>query len=187
MHTRTASLLLGPTELSVAELSAASLDGEVYPIAGRYCPVDLPVFPSLRAAGLLALLPEHAFVERLSAAWLHGALERQPVHTQIAVPAGVAARSHRGRTLTLRQVAVSPAELTLVGGCPVTTPERTLVDVLLDGALGDTEAVAVAAALAAATAVSPAAAHGALRSRRSVPNRALAERRLSDLTEASRR
>ncbi len=187
MYTPVTALPIGPQALSIAELSAARLDGELYPLADRYCTVDLPAFPSLRAASLLLLLPEHAFVERLSAAWLHGALTDPPTLSSLAVPAGAGSRPRRSRTFTLRQVAVSPAELTLIGGCPVTTAERTLVDVLLDEGLGDAEALAVALTLCATGEVTLTSARAALRARRSLPHRTLAERRLSALAGLSRR
>ncbi|WP_083363797.1 hypothetical protein [Microterricola viridarii] len=178
MHSSTSAPSPGPAGLSIAELSAARLDGELYPLAEQYCPVDLPPFPSARAAVLLALRPEHAFAERLSAAWLHGAVEDPPALGQFALPTGVGARPRRSSRLALRQVAISPGELQLLGGCPVTSAARTLVDLLLDDALGDAEALSAASALGARAGLSPAAARSALRRRPPLPNRALAERRL---------
>lgn len=187
MSSSPASLLPGPAALSIAELSAARLDGELYPIADAFCPVDLPAFPAVRAGAVLALLPAHAFAERLSAAWLHGALPHPPALNQFALPAGLGTRPERSRAHALRQVAVSPGDLTLVGGCPVTTRLRTLVDLLLDDGLDDAEALALAATLGAAEAITPAAARASLRARPPLPNRLLAERRLTALGGASRR
>lgn len=172
------SPLIGTATLSIAELSAARLDGELYPLAEMFCPVDLPPFPATRAAGLAALLPEHAFVERLSAAWLHGALAEPPNPPQFALPSGIGARPRRSRAYALRQVVITERELLLIGGCRVTTPVRTLVDVLLDDELGTERAIAVARAVSVATGLSPAAALSALRSRYRLPNTTLAEERI---------
>jgi hypothetical protein len=172
------SPLIGTATLSIAELSAARLDGELYPLAEMFCPVDLPPFPTSLAAGLSAELPKHAFVERLSAAWLHGALAEPPNPAQFALPSGIGARPRRPRAYALRQVVITERELLLIGGCPVTTPARTLVDVLLDDELGTGRAIAVARAIAVTAGLSPATARSALRSRYRLPNPALAEERI---------
>ncbi|MET0853885.1 MAG: hypothetical protein ABWY30_04595 [Microterricola sp.] len=178
MRTPSPSPLIGTATLSIAELSAARLDGELYPLAEMFCPVDLPPFPAVRAAGLAAELPEHAFVERLSAAWLHGALAEPPRPPQFALPSGIGARPRRPRAYAMRQVVIAERELAVIGGCRVTTPARTLVDVLLDDELSTERAIAVAAAIAATAGLSPAAARSALRSRYRLPNTALAEERI---------
>lgn len=178
MRSPSSSPLIGTATLSIAELSAARLDGELYPLAEMFCPVDLPPFPAVRAAGLAAGLPEYAFVERLSAAWLHGALAEPPRPAQFALPSGIGARPRRPRAYTLRQVVITERELVIIGGCPVTSPTRTLVDVLLDDELDSQRAIAVARAVACTAGLSPATALTSLRSRYRVPNTSLAEERI---------
>ncbi len=186
MRTPSSSPLIGTATLSIAELSAARLDGELYPVAGLFCPVDLPPFAALLAAGLAAELPEHAFVERLSAAWLHGALSEPPHPPQFALPSGIGARPRHPRAYALRQVVIAERELVIIGGCPVTTPSRTIVDVLLDDEIGTEHAIAVAHAIAVTAGLSPTTARSALRARYRLPNTALAEERIR-LWGASRR
>lgn len=178
MRSPPSSPLIGTATLSIAELSAARLDGELYPLADLFCPVDLPPFPAARAAGLAAERPEYTFVERLSAAWVHGALAEPPRPTQFALPSGIGARPRRPRDYVLRQVVITECELVVTGGCPVTSPARTIVDVLLDGELGTHRAIAVARAVAFTAGLSPATARSSLRARYRVPNSALAEERL---------
>ena len=114
--------------LSLAELSAARLDGDVVELGDAYIPADAVETRALRAGSLTGLLGEALAATHLTAAWVHGALPDPPaIHTvQRAVPR----RLHRVpvRHLVYRDLAVADDDLETIGGVRVTTPGRTLVD-----------------------------------------------------------
>ncbi|MFB8147142.1 type IV toxin-antitoxin system AbiEi family antitoxin [Microbacterium sp. NPDC056003] len=114
--------------LSLAELMAARLDGDVVELGDAYIPADAVETRALRAGSLTGLLGDTLAATHLTAAWVHGVLSEPPSpHTvQRAVPR----RLHRvpSRRLVYRDLAVDPADLVTVGGVRVTTPVRTLED-----------------------------------------------------------
>jgi hypothetical protein len=114
--------------LSMAELSAARLDGDVVELGEAYIPADAVETRGLRAGSLAGILGDTLAATHLSAAWIHGALPDPPArHT---VQRAVAHRLHRipDRRLVYRDLAVDPADLVRVGGVLVTTATRTLAD-----------------------------------------------------------
>ncbi len=114
--------------LSLAELSAARLDGDVVELGDAYIPADAVETRALRAGSMAGILGENLAATHLSAAWIHGVLYDAPVrHTvQRAVPR----RLHRlpARSLVYRDLAVDVADLELIGGVLVTAGLRTLCD-----------------------------------------------------------
>lgn len=154
--------------LSLAELTAARLDGHTVDLGDAFIPADAVETPALRAGSLAALLGDVLAATHLSAAWVHGGLHDPPArHTvQRAVPR----RLHRtfGRRLVYRDLFVEPDDLWLLGGVWVTHPVRTLADLVRTG---DDENVRAARMLVRAhpDLIEPARAH--LRERRSLPNK----------------
>lgn len=175
----TSTALLGTDQLPLAELCAARLDGELYALAGYYCPVDLPEYPALRAEGLRPLMPPRGFAERLSAAWLHGAIDIAPVRAQFALPSSEGVRPVLASGLNVRQVVIGANELMSINGCRLTTPMRTIADIFLDAELDDAQAIAVANRLVADAKYTPSAVHAALLARYRLPGMARAESRLA--------
>ncbi|MGZ0710842.1 hypothetical protein ACWPKO_21200 (plasmid) [Coraliomargarita sp. W4R53] len=116
--------------LSLAELSAACLDGDLVELGHAYIPADAVETAALRAGSLASLLGTALAASHLSAAWVHGALYAPPErHTvQRAVPQ----RRTRlpARFLVYRDVALPPEELERIGGVWVTSPVRTVSDLL---------------------------------------------------------
>ena len=114
--------------LSLAELMAARLDGDVVVLGDAYIPADAVETRALRAGSLTGLLGDTLAATHLTAAWVHGVLSEPPSpHTvQRAVPR----RLHHvpSRHLVYRDLAVDPADLVSIGGIRVTTPVRTLED-----------------------------------------------------------
>ncbi|MHC3000289.1 hypothetical protein [Microbacterium sp. HJ5] len=114
--------------LSLAELSAARLDGDVVELGDAFIPADAVETHALRAGSLTGLLGDTLAATHLTAAWVHGALPEPPaMHT---VQRAVARRIHHVpvRHLVYRDLAVDQDDLELVGGVRVTTLLRTLVD-----------------------------------------------------------
>ncbi|QHC58478.1 type IV toxin-antitoxin system AbiEi family antitoxin [Rathayibacter sp. VKM Ac-2760] len=129
--TRLPSVLLSgssPGRLPLAELCAARLDGEVVALDEGFLLADLPLGPPERGAALLAVLPRGTVADRLSAAWVHGALPAAPpVHS-----ASIDRRNRLHPPMLARvrfhEVRLTDEDVAVLGGCPVTTPERTLID-----------------------------------------------------------
>lgn len=114
--------------LSIAELSAARLDGHLVELGDGYIPADAVETSSLRAASLAELLGETLAATHLSAAWVHGALPEAPArHT---VQRASVQRLHHvfGRRILYRELRVDDADLQRLGSVLVTSPQRTLAD-----------------------------------------------------------
>jgi hypothetical protein len=122
--------LLTPTDLAVAELCAARLDGEVYAVDGCYASVAVPDDAVTRATAFAWAVDGGRLVaERLSAAWIWGVRSRAPsVHHACARPHG-RARPQRGRA-EVRETSLGTREVVRVGPARVTVPTRTVVDLL---------------------------------------------------------
>lgn len=119
--------------LSLAELTAARLDGDVVELGDAFIPADAVETRSLRAGSLTGLLGDTLAATHLTAAWVHGALPQPPErHT---VQRAVARRLHRLplRHLVYRDLAVDPSDLQSIGGVWVTSPVRTLSDLARAG------------------------------------------------------
>lgn len=120
--------LLGPGALSLAELHAARLDGEVYSVDERFSPVDEVDTAWLRAAALRSVAGTRMIAELDSALWVYGLLAfPPPIHTMCV------ARSDRikfppSRRIALREVTHSTGDVAEVAGLRVTVPGRILFD-----------------------------------------------------------
>lgn len=142
--------------LSPAELSAARLDGHLVELGEGYIPADAVETAGLRAASLAMLLGSVLAATRLSAAWIHGALDEPPLrHT---VQRAVERRIHHvvDRRLVYRDARVAPRDLVRIGGVPVTSRALTLADLARErGTGGDSPDVALAIARLAAVPGAP--------------------------------
>lgn len=121
-------LYFADDRLSLAELTAARLDGDVVELGDAYIPADAVETRTLRAGSLMGLLGDTLAATHLSAAWVHGALPEPPAHH--TVQRAVARRLHRVpvRHLVYRDLAVDEADLETIGGVRITTRSRTLAD-----------------------------------------------------------
>lgn len=118
--------------LSVAELSAARLDGDVVCVDAVYVPADAAETPELRAQALSGLVGDVLAVTRLAAAWVYGAVDEPPARVCVhrAVPRRIA--HVVDRRLDYRDSLLDPAHVRAIGGVRVTTPARTLGDLVRD-------------------------------------------------------
>lgn len=121
-------LFFADERLSLAELSAACLDGLLVPLGAGYMPADAAETPWMRARSLQPILGERWAAVRRSAAWIHGSLEDEPAvhHVQRAGVTRVRARSD-ARTV-FHDVRLAADDIRTIAGVHVSTPERTLVD-----------------------------------------------------------
>ncbi|MRG58568.1 hypothetical protein GE115_01560 [Agromyces sp. CFH 90414] len=128
--------VLGTTDLPLAELCAARIDGDVVEIRGGFVPIDEPDLPSLRAL-LVALGAEpDLIVDRMSAAWVHGAELVPPAQTQFCIDARTRSTAHIGRG-QVREVLFEPGDVDEIGGVRCTSRLRTVYDLLRDVAAPD--------------------------------------------------
>lgn len=114
--------------LTIAELSAARLDGHLVELGEGYIPADAVETAVMRAASLRPLLGDTLAAVELSAAWIHGALGEPPArHT---VRRATPQRLHHviSRRLRYHDARIDPDDVIRCGGVRVTTPARTLAD-----------------------------------------------------------
>ncbi len=132
--------------LSAAELTAARLDGDLVEVGEAFMPADAVETRELRAGSLRRLVGSGLAVTHESAAWVHGALCEPP-----AVHSVQRRESRRGTRVTdvrvrYRDVRLPHDHAAVIAGVAVSTPERTLVD-LLRAAYGRNEAAPAAEAM----------------------------------------
>lgn len=118
---------LSASDLSMAELMSARLDGEVYSLGESWCPIDEIDGPPVRAASLAPLVPRRAIIERLSAAWVYS-LVPEPAQHEFCVDLDARAHTHPSPRLHLREVVCPGSDTEEIGGVRVTTPLRTVID-----------------------------------------------------------
>ncbi|WP_130179308.1 hypothetical protein [Cryobacterium sp. SO1] len=119
--------VLTPADLPLAELNCARLDGELFAVAGAWCPVDAHDGPEMRALALASLAPGHAAAERMTAAWIYG-LADEPERHQFCVDVTARTRKPGGTSTLLREVRIGPDDTRVLGQQLVTTPLRTAID-----------------------------------------------------------
>ena len=165
-------------DLPLAELSAARLDGEVAALGHGYAPIDVPAGVSARARSLARVLPRRLIADRRTAAWVHGAIERLPQR----VDACARTKSRPSALLifvgSIREVVIDDAEVTRFDSVCVTTPLRTIFDLLREAEF-DGDAARVVQRLAALYSVSHETCTRYLDGRPHLPNKALTRSRLA--------
>lgn len=140
------SCLVDTASLSIAELSAVRLDGDLRECGGAFLALDEPDLPAARAQAVRSLAPDGPLlVEHLSAAWVHGFIPTPPTIGRFAVSMAERGKVKPPLPFQLREVVISAAEVQLIGGVPVTTPERTCLDLLRDADLADAVAISIVA------------------------------------------
>lgn len=121
--------VLDSSDLPLAELQAARLDGEVFSIGEAFAPVDELEQGRHRALSIRCLAGDRLIADRLTAAWIHGALLLPPERHAFCVPYS-ARGSVPSPRYTVREVVISEDEVTLMAGVKVTRTKRTTIDLL---------------------------------------------------------
>ena len=129
---RSAFLHVPGDRLSLAELTAARLDGDVVGLGEAFAPADLVETAALRAASLTSLIAgmRDAAFAGMSAAWIHGAGDAAPETHELQSASGRRLRAPATRRIIVHDPILDPADMRRLGGIAVTTPERTLIDLL---------------------------------------------------------
>lgn len=148
------SAYLQPPVLSVAELSAARLDGDLFAIDDGYCSIDEPDTRELRLEILSRVVRPSAgaTIAGLSAAWLHGALSTPPARHEVVIPVQARGSWHSSSVVSVRQLVIENADVTRLGRYGVTTAVRTAVDLARDHRLSSPGHVALRRLLGSGTA-----------------------------------
>jgi hypothetical protein len=126
-----AFLYLPGRALSVSELAAARIDGDLFDIGEGFIPADLVETPGTRAASIATLIPVDTAASGPTAAWIHGAGDTPPAihHVRRAVERRI--RAKLPARVVLHDTSVPSADLVTVGGVPVMSPTRTMLDLAL--------------------------------------------------------
>lgn len=129
---RSAFLHIPGDRLSLAELTAARLDGDVVGLGEAFAPADLVETAVLRASSLTSLVAgmRDAAFAGMSAAWIHGAGDAAPETHELQSASGRRLRAPATRRIIVHDPALDPADVQRLGGVAVTTPERTVIDLL---------------------------------------------------------
>lgn len=143
-------VVLGTDDLPIAELCAARLDGELFAIDDGWAPIDEPDLPAFRAAVMALRVPRPLIIERLSAAWVHGALAAPPAIAQFCVPLSSRIAVISEHRATVREVRIDGAEIVEFGRILCTSVVRTGFDLLRDPTFDDDPVAAMVGALIAA-------------------------------------
>ncbi len=175
--------LLTSDDWPEAELRAAVLAGELVPVGSCWASVAEAQVPSLRAEAWAVDVPDRRLVAcGGSAAWIWGGRSCAPEPAEAAASLGI--RIADVTTVRVRQVRIGPEDTVALDGVRVTTPVRTVVDLLR--AIGDLDPDAADAVrgLFAVGATEPEAVLAALDALGTVPMVRQAARRLDALLDA---
>lgn len=116
--------------LSSAELACARLDGDVVEVGDAYMPTDAVETRELRAGSLRERVPQTLAVTRESAAWVHGAVPDAPVRHTVQRRSPVRLHHVLDPRLLYRDQPLGLEGAEMVSGVWVTTPARTLADLV---------------------------------------------------------
>lgn|GEM_PF-555389 len=168
-----------PPELPSEELQAARLDGEMYALGLGACPIDVVEQPAHRALALAPIAVDRMIAERRTAAWIWGALDELPAPHEFCVD--IRARTTRpvDARILVRELVLDASDWVSVGGVPVTTPLRTLVDMARVAVSWDSAQQRIAATLARHAGIDSRACREMLDRSRNLPNKRRAWRRIS--------
>lgn len=126
---RALPLVLSERDLPLAELLASRLDGELFGLDSGFCPIDEIVSPAHRAVVATIGLPARLIAERLTAAWIWGAVSIPPEHPQFCVTQGARVGHPSSVPFAVREVVLHDSDLSHLAGVQVTSPTRTAMDI----------------------------------------------------------
>lgn len=116
--------------LSAAELAGARLDGDVVEVGEAYMPADAVETRELRAGSLRRRVPPTLAVVRESAAWVHGAVPDAPARHTVQRRSPLRLHHVIDPRLAYRDQRLTTDDVMMVSGVWVTSPARTLADLV---------------------------------------------------------
>ncbi|MGV8969412.1 MAG: type IV toxin-antitoxin system AbiEi family antitoxin [Microbacteriaceae bacterium] len=170
--------VLTTSDLPLAELCAAQLDGQVFRIDECFEPVDIVYIRSQRAQAIGSLWSGKFIAERSSATWIWGATQRAPLRHELCVSLGARARPATGHGVSVREVVIENDEFVTLGGMRVTTPLRTLIDLARFAPEGDSSVIETMISLARIGSITRAQCAAALERRKNIPHKTIAWQRI---------
>lgn len=114
--------------LSLSELSAARLDGDVVEVGDAYIPADLIESPDVRASSIAELVRPGTAAAGPTAAWIHGAGAMPPAVHHVRRSVSRRVRPQLSARLVFHDGALTEGEIVRIGGVDVSTPLRTMLD-----------------------------------------------------------
>lgn len=123
--------------LSSAELTSARLDGDVVEVGDAFMPADAIETRELRAGSLRERVPETLALVRESAAWVHGAVMDAPVRHTVQRRSPLRVSHVIDARLAYSDQPLSGDDAMTVSGVWITTPARTLADLVRALCAGD--------------------------------------------------
>jgi hypothetical protein len=117
--------------LSQQELSAARLDGLLVEVGEGYMPADLPEDAGARATALAPILSAGYAASGPTAAWVHGVGDAAPLRHHIQRAVDRRPRVQPRHDVIVHEGQLPSNDLVHIAGVPVTTPLRTLTDLVL--------------------------------------------------------
>lgn len=106
------------------------LDGELVTVDQSFAPFDDFPSPGQRASALARGLGERLIAERRSAAWIWGALDRPPAPHEFCVAHNARVTRRPVPHVVVREVVLGDGDITELGGAAVTSPRRTIADLV---------------------------------------------------------
>jgi hypothetical protein len=128
--TRVLRSVLNSSDLPLAELCAAKLDGEVYSVDECFAAIDEVNTPLIRAIAVASIAPRSVIAELATAAWILGVEGGPPEQHRFVVDAATRIRTERSSRFIIRECVIKQGDVATIGGFDVTTPVRTVVDLL---------------------------------------------------------
>lgn len=123
--------VLDTRHLPLAELWAATRDGELVALADGFVPPDAPVGLELRAHALAGAVGPALTADRYTAAWVHGAVATLPAVLQLCVSRDCRLPFRPPRPVTVREVRLLEQDVQVLARLRVTSRVRTAYDLLL--------------------------------------------------------
>ena len=123
--------------LTLTELTAARLDGDVVEVGEGYMPCDTVEGAEARALSLHELVPPGTAISGPSAAWVHGAGDRPPAVHHVSRMRQSRLRIVLSMRVTQHDRLVAGDDVRSIAGVWVTTPLATAVSLLFSSAGSD--------------------------------------------------
>lgn len=172
--------LLGPGVLSLAELHAARLDGELYGLDELFAPVDEADTAWRRAAALRCMTGTRMIAELRSAMWIHGLRPFPPAVHTVCVGRSERVKFAPSPRVVVREMTHVGGDTVEIAGLRVTVPERIVYDLAF---LGDAVAADDAVRIIAASPWLADRCARRIRDARNLPGKGRALRRLAEWRE----
>ncbi len=120
--------VLSTTDLPEAELHAARLDGELVRVGDCFSAVDEIITAAHRAGSLAVRVPGRLIAERLTAAWVWGAIVHPPPLIELCSDISARYRLVAAAGRVPREVVFAEGEVVELAGLRLTSPLRTALD-----------------------------------------------------------